>query len=350
MIARALEKKMTDPVFIVSTGRCGSTMLSNMVKLHPDLLSISEFFTSLTSRAFRGRSATGETVFRRLKALSPGGKALLTNDLIVDEFLYPIGPGARYALGEVPPIMCTTLPHLTDDHERLWDDLSAVLRSRGRASLTAHYRFIFEWLADRFAKKVWIERSGLSLLFVPTLAKMFPDARFVHLYRDGRDTAISMSRHPYFRLRVQSEELMMKFGIDPYRPFNLLGTSPYIPFLEWFRFQFFTAERYRRTEIALPAFGRFWSRLIVHGVAYLNALPPERVLSMRYETALSLPERELRRFIRFIGPEYEDSQWLNAAMASIQPKSPNWTRLSADEQTQLAAACEPAQTLLGYSE
>ena len=323
-------------------------MLSNMVKLHPDLLSISEFFTALTSRVFRGRRPTGETVFRRLNSLSPGGKALLTNALIVDEFLYPIGPQARYALGDVPSIMCTTLPHLTDDHERLWDDLAAALRACGRASLAAHYRFIFEWLAARFQKKVWIERSGLSLLFVPTLAEMFPDARFVHLYRDGRDTAISMSRHPYFRLRVQSEELMMKVGIDPYRPFNLLGTSPYIPFFEWFRFQFFTAERYRRTEIALPAFGRFWSRLIVHGVAYLNALPPERVLSMRYETALDSPERELRRFIRFIGPEYENRPWLNAAMALIQPKSPNWTRLSTDEQTQLAAACEPAQTLLGY--
>ena len=214
-------------------------MLSNMVKLHPDLLSISEFFTALTSRVFRGRNPTGETVFRRLNSLSPGGKVLLTNDLIVDEFLYPIGPEARYALGDVPSIMCTTLPHLTDDHERLWDDLSAALRARGRASLGAHYRFIFEWLAARFAKKGWIERSGLSLLFVPTLAEMFPDARFVHLYRDGRDTAISMSQHPYFRLRVQSEELMMKVGIDPYRPFNLLGTSPYIPFLEWFRFQFF---------------------------------------------------------------------------------------------------------------
>ena len=345
-----LGKKMTDPVFIVSTGRCGSTMLSNMVKLHPDLLSVSEFFTALTSRVFRGRRPTGETVFRRLNTLSPGGKALLTNGLIVDEFLYPIGPEARYALGDVPSIMCTTLPHLTDDPEGLWDDLAAALRVRGRASLPAHYRFIFEWLAARFEKKVWIERSGLSLLFVPTLAEMFPDARFVHLYRDGRDTAISMSRHPYFRLRVQSEELMMKFGIDPYRPFNLLGTSPYIPFLEWFRFQFFTAERYRRTEIALPAFGRFWSRLIVRGIAYLNALPSDRVLSMRYETALDSPERELRRFIRFIGPEYENGPWLNAAVGSIQPKSPNWTRLSADEQKQLAAACEPAQTLLGYGE
>ena len=112
---------MTSPVFIVGTGRCGSTMLSNMVRLHPELLSVSEFFTALTSRAFRGRRPAGETVFRRLNTLSPGGRALLTNGLFVDEFLYPLGPGARYGAGETPAILCTTLPHLTDDHERVWD-------------------------------------------------------------------------------------------------------------------------------------------------------------------------------------------------------------------------------------
>ena len=342
-------KKMADPVFIVSTGRCGSTMLSNMVKLHPDLLSISEFFTSLTCWAFRGRRITGETVFRRLNSPSLSGRSLLTNGLIVDEFLYPTGPGARYPLGEVPPIMCTTLPHLTDDPERVWDDLSAALRVRGKESLTAHYRFVFEWLANRFKKKGWIERSGGSLLFVPTLAKLFPDARFVHIYRDGRDTAISMSRHPYFRLRVQAAEWMETIGIDPYSPFNLIGTSPYVPFLEWLRFQFFTAGRYRRTQIALPAFGRFWSRMIERGIGYLNELPPERVLSMRYETVLDSPERELRRFIRFVGSEFETTQWLHSSSALIQPKSPHWTRLDEGEKIRLNVVCAPAQTLLGYS-
>lgn len=77
-----------------------------------------------------------------------------------------------------------------------------------------------------------------------------------------------MSRRHYFRLRVQSEELLLAFGIDPGRPFNLLGASPWGPFSEWLRFQVFTAERYRRTQIALPAFGRFWSRVIVRGAAW----------------------------------------------------------------------------------
>ena len=340
---------MADPVFIVGSGRCGSTMLSNMVRLHPDLLSVSEFFTSLTSRAFRGRNPTGETVFRRLNTLSPGGRALLTNDLIVDEFLYPLGSGARYRAGEVPAILCTTLPHLTGDHEQVWDALSAALRARGRAPLAAHYRFVFEWLADRFGRQVWVERSGLSLPFVPTLARLFPDARFVHICRDGRDTALSMARHHYFRLRVQSEELLLRVGIDPGRPFNLLGTSPWGPLAEWLRFRLFTAERYRRTELPLPAFGRFWSRVIVRGAAALDALAPGRVLTMRYEAVLADPERELDRFIRFVGPEYENDGWRAAARAEARPQSPRWTRLAVDEQARLAAACAPGQTLLGYA-
>ena len=34
-------------VFVVSTGRCGSTMLSNMLRLNPGILSLSEFFSLL---------------------------------------------------------------------------------------------------------------------------------------------------------------------------------------------------------------------------------------------------------------------------------------------------------------
>jgi hypothetical protein len=33
--------------FVVSTGRCGSTMLTNMLRLNPDILSLSEFFSLL---------------------------------------------------------------------------------------------------------------------------------------------------------------------------------------------------------------------------------------------------------------------------------------------------------------
>ena len=38
------------PLFIVGTGRCGSTLLSEMIRLHPRLLSVSEWFTVLGER------------------------------------------------------------------------------------------------------------------------------------------------------------------------------------------------------------------------------------------------------------------------------------------------------------
>lgn len=339
---------MTAPTFIVSTGRCGSTMLSNMVRMHPDLLSVSEFFTSLTSKAFRGKTMTGEAVFQRLNTLSPSGRALLANGLFVEEFLYPLGPDARYRPEEVPPVMCATLPHLTDDHERLWDRLAGALRSRGEASLAAHYRFTFEWLAERFGKKAWVERSGASLLFVPELDRLFAGARFVHVHRDGRDTAMSMHKHHFFRLRIQAAEVMRKVGLDPFHPANWLGTSPWMPFFERWRFRFFSADRYRRTRIRLTSAGWFWSRMIERGSAYLEALPRDRVLALRFESILESPKKEMSRFIDFVGPEFSDARWLEEIRALPRRRPPNRARLSPEEHARLAAACKPGQDILNY--
>lgn len=336
------------PVFIVSTGRCGSTMLSNMVRRHPDLLSLSEFWPVMSSSALRGDRLTGEQVYRRLGVLPPAGRALMKNDLIIDEFLYPLGEGARYRPEEVPPILCVTLPHLTDDHERLWDEFAPVVRSRGEDSLGNHYRFVFEWLARRFGKRVWIERSGASLLFVPTLAHLFPDARFVHIYRDGRDTAMSMQGHHFFRVRVQAAWLMRKLGLDPFHPNNWVGTSPWLPAFERVRFRLFSRRLYDRIRFPPEAFGRFWSGMIEQGVRYLEELPPERVLSMRFETAVESPREEMRRFIEFVGEEFVDEGWLREVAAMPRKRPPSRLRLAPEEHARLAEACARGQELLGY--
>lgn len=341
---------MEAPVFIVGTGRCGSTMLSKIVRNHPDILSVSEFFTSLASRAFLGRRLTGEAAFRRLNTLSPEGRALLENGFTVDEFLYEFTSGSRYQPYNIPPIMGSTMPHITDDPERTWDELAAALRERGDETLADQYRFVFEWLAHRFGKSVWIERSGASLPFVPTLARIFPDARFVHIYRDGRDTALSMQQHHFFRWRVLLAGSMRQFGIDPFHPFNVPGTSPWVPWASWLWSKFvFSADRYRREVIELPSFGRFWSDMIERGTASLNALPRERVLAMSYERVLAQPHEELGRFIRFVGSNFEDSRWMETAAALVRPQMARWPRLDPDEHRSLAAACEPGQSILGYS-
>ena len=342
------ERVLAAPVFVVSTGRCGSTMLSNMVRLHPRMLSLSEFISSLADRALRGRRMGGRALARRLGRLGPAGRTMLRNGLIPDEYLYPLGAGSRFGPEDVPPIMGAALPHLTDDPEGLWDELDPVLRARPRQSLSAQYRFVFEWLADRFQKDIWIERSGASLMLVPTLARLFPDARFVHIFRDGRDTAMSMHGHHLFRLLALAADAGRRIGLDPFRPVHWPGTSPWRPLFARATFPFFSAERFRARKLDLPLFGWLWSNMIERGTMYLDALPQDRVLSMRFETVLRSSRNEMQRFIDFVGPEFADVQWLEAISKLPRNRPPRWTRLPPAEHMRLAQACARGQQILGY--
>ena len=121
-----------------------------------------------------------------------------------------------------------------------------------------------------------------------------------------------------------------------------------MPYLEWLRFRFFDPERYRRTEVPLAAFGRFWSGMIERGTRYLDALPQNRVLSLAYEAVLASPREELGRFIRFVGPEFENEGWLEEVTAMPRSKPPGWAKLPASELARLNEACAPGMALLGY--
>jgi putative sulfotransferase len=339
---------MKPPVFIVGTGRCGSTMMSTVVRLHPRLLSLSEFFTALAGRAFTLREPDGERFWRLLTTLSPIAGKMLAKGGAMEEVLYGLGDGARFGPYDVPPILVTALPHLTRDHEALYDELGPLLRGGARAPLTQHYHYLFEWLCQRFDRERVVERSGSSLLFVPALARMFEGATFVHLYRDGRDAAISMQRHPFFRLSVRFAGLFERLGLDPYRPPFMLGTSRLYPLLEAVAGRFLPIERWLTEPPPLEALGHYWSRTIESGATFLDALDRERVLRLRYEDILARPRHELARLMEFLGPECADHEWL--AQASMIPRKPssNWQQLPADQQQRLTNACRPGLALLGY--
>ena len=357
--------RLAPPVFIVSTGRCGSTMLSNMINLHPRFLSVSEFFSSLADGAFLGKTLDGDGLLHRLGTMRPVGRMLLENDLMVDEYLYRFGSDSRFGPHDVPPIMGATLPHLSNHPESLWDELVSAVRGRGTDTVAAQYRFVFEWLARRFERDIWIERSGASLVYVPTLARMFPDARFVHLYRDGRDTAISMHGHHVFRMyalsartlrtfgldpfrSALSARTLRTFGLDPFRPSNWPATSRWMPIFSRLWFRFYSGKRYRAMKMDLPRVGWLWSRMIERGTGYLKALPPGRVMDLRFESILRSPEKEMSRFIDFVGPGFADSGWLGRIAGLPRPKPPSWQRLDPEELAGLSNACAPGQRILGY--
>ena len=191
-------------------------MISDVLNLHPDVLSLSEVFSLLGPLALFRKRLSGRAMWALCSRQNPALRVLLSADPIPSEILYPFDdPHARYSTQNVPPILCAMLPHLTPDYENLYDDLEPVVRARSKANLADQYRFLFEWLREHFERRVWVERSGGSLLSVPRLRRLFPEARVVHVYRDGRDTALSMSRHPAFQVTLATLDKLQRLGLKP---------------------------------------------------------------------------------------------------------------------------------------
>ncbi len=337
------------PIFVLSTGRCGSTTLSNILNLHPGILSLSEFVSFTGIAAFHYRRPSGNRIWRVLAGQRRRTRMMLRADY--DELLYPFdADGARYTRNDIPPVLCATLPHLTDDPDSLFDRLAPVVRAQPRQSTATHYSALFDWLCDTLDRRVWVERSGASLLFASTLLREFPDAKIVHLYRDGRETAISMSRHYLFRLIANNLAAFRKLGADPY---TAIAHNP-----KWdsIAIRLHLASRLLLRNPANPGhtasiedFGRLWNAMIQRTRLLFRDLPRERIHHLCFEDLQTHPEPHLATLIRFIGPSLNDPDWIKAASAVPRAQTPLFPTLSSDERRRLENSCSPGLDLLGYS-
>lgn len=336
------------PAFIVGTGRCGSTMLSVMVREHPRLLSLSEFFCFVTdlggriAESFPAEPIDGEGFWRIVGAPHPKQSVMLRHGVAMDEALYRPGPGARFtAESGVPAIAQTTLPHLTDAPDALLDELRAGVLGSPPAPVAAHYARLFDRLARRFGRRGWVERTGGSLRLVRRLAATFPGARFVHLVRDGRDCAISMSRHYGFRMALVAMQLTEILGVDPYespdRTWENDIPDELVPFLP----ERFDADAFRDYETPLPLCGHYWSGEIMAGLAELAELPAERVLTLRYEDFLAHPRDALARLVEFLDPGSVDGAWIERTAAVVRSARSAYKTLPPRALAQLTDACAP---------
>ena len=339
-----MKTKRIAPVLVLSTGRCGSTMLSDILNTHPEILSLSEFFASVGLKAFVRKRLDGKAMWEIWRRHSPGLKAMLAGSR--DRVRYPFDtPQARFSPHNIPSLLCTTLPHLTPDFESLYDELEPVMRARPKAALADQYRFLFDWLRERLGRRVWIERSGGSLLFGRILTRLFPEARVIHIYRDGRDTALSMSQHPAFRAGPAFAQRLRRLGVDLY------GGDPLRPFGAFTLLVLALVYMRKLADQAAgpEACGDMWSRMILSSRAYLSALPSDQLFSLCYEDVLQHPREKIRELIDFIDPSLADDAWLDKAALIPRPNPPKYLSLDAETQARLTRACAPGLEALGYA-
>ncbi len=328
--------------FIVGTGRCGSTLLSSMLAQHPDVLSVFEFFNGLdVTRRFGRDPVTGETFAALFAAEQPFVTAVLRRGYPVAEITYPFGKGGRYRRDEpLPWILVSMLPRLSEKPDALFDEVLLFAGHLPPQTLDLHYRALFDWLSERLGRRAWIERSGSSIEYLESLHGFFPDARFLHLHRDGRETALSMREHHAYRLPIS---LLYDAPTDAGVPVSELGPldlhatpDPADP-----------VSQILASRPPVEYFGRYWADQLARGYRALRRLDADRYLEIAFEELVAEPRTTLERIAGFLDLG-TGGDWVPRAAALIRGIPPTrFGELSPDEQVRLAEACRTGQQLVG---
>lgn len=328
--------------FIVGTGRCGSTLLSRMIAEQPDVLSVFEFFNGLDmTKRFRRGSVDGAEVAALISQEHPFVTMVLKRGYAVEEITYPFGPNARYARDQgLPWVLVSTLPRLTDDPDSLFDELVAFAKTLPSQELPDQYEALFGWLAQRLGKRCWIERSGSSIDYVGELHTLYPQARFLHIHRDGHETALSMREHAAYRLAIYFLFQMESEGapaIDELRGLDPAATpSDDDP-----------VSRILASRPPVELYGKYWSQELQHGLPAAGRLHATQYREVRFEDVIARPEETLREIAEFFDID-AGGGWRERAAALVRGVPPTrYDALPADEQERLAGACRPGMQLLG---
>ncbi|MEU4245562.1 hypothetical protein [Actinoplanes sp. NPDC026619] len=292
-----LDRPDLDRSIIISNGRCGSTLLSDLIHEEPETLSAQEFFMTMAPWSRSMEVLTGAEYWDVLSSPKEEISTLFRIGLPPKEVRYPDTGKWASERENMPRILGITLAKLTDDPDALFEKLADGVKAFPRQSVAAQHQDFLDLLARTLNRSRWVERSGGSSQVAPFLLANYPGARIVYLERNWADSAKSMSKHPSFQLVQLRVEALSRWGIDPFRvrpdqevPDEL---APYLPG--------------RITPELLQARGQDASKY-VHLCAFMSAqaqqavddAKPEHLLLMTYEDLVLDPVGQLTNLGEFL--------------------------------------------------
>jgi sulfotransferase family protein len=243
-------------VFVLGTGRCGSTLVHEVLAKHPDAGFVSNLDDNLRRVNFKGR--TNNLLYRRIppRFTQKGRLRFAPSEgyLILDRF--------------VSPAISTPCRDLMEQDATPW--------------LAARFRSFYEERAGAQGKPVFLHKftGWPRARFIKAI---FPEARFIHVIRDGRAVANSFLQMPWWKgYRGPTE---WSWGALP---------GPYAR--EW--------EDSGRSYVLLA--GLEWKLLIDAFEASRAAIPEELWMDVRYEDFISDPRTNTEKLLRFVGLEWTD--------------------------------------------
>jgi len=136
-------------------------------------------------------------------------------------------------------------------------------------------RIVMDMIAQKQGVKRWIDSTPTNIPHMQRIVKEFPDARIVHIIRDGRDVALSLDKREWSRP------------------------------LPWDK------------KKSLLAAGIYWEWIVRKGRKY-GAMLSSNYLEVRYEELVSDPRKSLARVSEFIQHDLDYERILRASVGSVK--------------------------------
>ncbi len=255
-------------VVVFGTGRCGSTPIAEVLCRHRDVGFVSNVDDKLSLLNLVGR--WNNTLHRLSPPRDPRLRPFRDRQKMIELARLRIAPSEAWKLldRQVAPIMAQPFRDL------LADDCTPWLRQR---------------LRSFFERRMAAQRRPLFLQHltgwprVGLLRAAFPDARFIHVIRDGRAVANSWLQMGWWR------------GYEGPTSWHL-GPLAAAEAEEW--------ERSARSFVVLAGLG--WRILIDAFEAARREVPPEQWMQLRYEDVVAEPRRQVAATLEFMGLQWSD--------------------------------------------
>jgi hypothetical protein len=256
--------------FVVGTSRSGSTLLRHMLAAHPDVAILNEsHWLPRMWESFGTRITRVEDLVSIVKLTDwdTGRRVVDVNLELSGRTWESLMDGLRARLGEETRV--------AEFHDALVDEVfAAAPDSVRRGDKTPDYGF-----------------------YMATLQRLWPEARFVHIVRNGIETARSMSLH-------SGCQLMISAGYDNWVPLSY--DRAYL--------------RYERIELPLSSYVASWRRRMARIRKESAALTDGSYLEVRYETLVTDPAQVVEAVAAHLDLALSEG-WLDRCLRLVRPRS-----------------------------
>ena len=263
-------QRLNTPFFIIGTGRCGTKMLRNMLIKNKNIKILPEthFIPTLYDKYKMGEISYNQFYDVIDNIYASGGYKWI--DVILND--------------------------AKKDYKKFYQDFKLFTNKHIKnKNIKGYIECLFEYLYG--PDKIYGDKTPHYGTVLNIIKKIWPDAKIIHLIRDGIYTARSMRKHIGFVKHINGKIQPRQLDRIMYKGKNVELSDK---------------------AVSMKQALQFWEEVILSIFNEVENIEKKYVITVRYEDLLFYPENEIKKITRFLGLDFND-KWIKKAIEVPRP-------------------------------